>query len=234
MKIDILTLFPEFLSSFLEWSMIKKAREIKALDLKIHNLRDWGIDQRGTTDDTPYGGGPGMILRVEPVYKALLALNPKPQTLNSKTIFLSPKGKVLTQSKSTKLSKEKHLILLCGHYEGIDERIRENLIDEEISIGTYVLSGGELPALVLVDSLSRLLPGVLEKKGASEIESFSPGLKKFTGQKKPASKLIEYPHYTRPENFKGWKVPEILLSGNHGKIKEWRAKKVRTNKWLKY
>ncbi len=210
--------------------MIKKAQEIKALDLKIHNLRDWGIDERGTTDDTSYGGGPGMILRVEPVYNALKKLKKK----GSKVIFLSPKGKALTQSKSTKLVKQKHLILLCGHYEGIDERIRENLIDEEISIGDYVLSGGELPAMVLVDSLSRLLPNVLEKEGASEIESFSKGLKKYSGKKEPASKLVEYPHYTRPENFKGWKVPEILLSGNHGKIKEWRANNVRTRKWLKY
>jgi len=207
MKIDILTLFPEFLESFLEWSMIKKARSVKALDLKIHNLRNWGIDERGT-------------------YKALKKLKKK----DSWVIFLSPKGNTLTQNITSKLSKAKHLILLCGHYEGIDERIRENLIDEEISIGDYVLSGGELPALVLVDSLSRLLPGVLEKKGASEIESFSPGLKKYAGKKKPASKLIEYPHYTRPENFKGWKVPEILLSGNHQKIKGWRAKKTKVKK----
>ncbi|MBL7078621.1 tRNA (guanosine(37)-N1)-methyltransferase TrmD [Candidatus Shapirobacteria bacterium] len=233
MKIDILTLFPDFLTSFLEWSMIKKAREIKALDLKVHNLRDWGIDERGTVDDTPYGGGPGMILRIEPVYKALLALNPKPQTLNSKTIFLSPRGKVLNQKKAGQLSKKEHLILLCGHYEGIDERIRRHLIDEEISIGNYVLSGGELPAMTLVDAVSRLLPGVLEKEGASEIESFSPGLKKLLNDKYKMLNeqlLLEYPHYTRPPKFKGWKVPPVLLSGNHGKIKEWRAKKVKIKK----
>jgi len=229
MKIDILTLFPEFLTSFLEWSMIKKAREIKALDLKIHNLRDWGIDKRGTTDDTPYGGGPGMILRIEPVFNALKELRKK----NSLVIFLSPKGKILSQKRVNSLSKTEHLILLCGHYEGIDERIRQYLVDEEISVGNYVLSGGELPAMTLVDAISRLLPGVLEKKGASEIESFSPGLKKLLNDKCEMLNeqlLLEFPHYTRPAIFKGWKVPEIILSGNHQKIATWRAKKIKVKK----
>ncbi|MFH1601710.1 MAG: tRNA (guanosine(37)-N1)-methyltransferase TrmD [Candidatus Shapirobacteria bacterium] len=223
MKVDVLTLFPEFLDSFFDWSMIKKARKVGVLKVKAHNLRDWGIDKRGTVDDTAYGGGPGMILRIEPVYNALRKLKKK----NSQVIFLSPKGKIFNQKKASNLSKEKHLVLLCGHYEGIDERIRKHLIDKEISIGNYVLSGGELPALVLIDAISRLLPGVLEKEGASEIESFSPAMKKWANRKEAAGKILEFPHYTRPENFMDWKVPKVLLSGNHQEIARWRASKVK-------
>jgi len=272
MVIDILTLFPELFAPFLEWSMIKKAREIRAVKINVHNLRKWGMDKRGTVDDRPYGGGAGMILRVEPIYNALRALNSKLETRNSKqipnpnsqnpktktnktiqqfnnlTILLSPKGKLFNQQTARKLSKLDHIVLICGHYEGIDERVRKHLIDEEISIGNYVLSGGEIPAMTVCDAITRLLPKVLKKQGAAEIESFSPGLKKIlkhrarrqTGvqddKKQPTSKgllaahcslLTEYPHYTRPENFLGWKVPKVLLSGNHKKIEEWRAKKIK-------
>jgi tRNA (guanine37-N1)-methyltransferase len=256
MKIDIVTLFPELFAPFLEWSMIKKARELKALDLKVHDLRKWAIDERGTVDDHPYGGGPGMILRPEPIYNALRVLSSKFQTPNSKQapnsndqnsklskeekiILLSPKGKTFNQKMAQKLAKLNHLILICGHYEGVDERVRKYMIDEEISIGNYVLSGGELPAMVVTDAVSRLLPGVLEKEGAAEIESFSPGLGKLIRQfgdnqtdiKHQASSikpLLEFPHYTRPPIFKGWKVPKILLSGNHQEIAKWRAKKIKT------
>ena len=228
MKIDIITLFPELFAPFLEWSMIKKAREIKSLQIKVHNLHDWGMDKRGTVDDRPYGGSPGMVLMIEPVYKALRDLKKK----NSQVILLSAKGKTFNQKTAQNLSLEKHLIFLCGHYEGVDERIRKHLIDKDISIGNYVLSGGEIPAMTVVDSISRLLPKVLQKEGASEIESFSPGLKKLLRKIKrpqPSKKefLIEFPHYTRPENFKGWKVPKVLLSGNHKEIETWRAEKIK-------
>ncbi len=228
MKIDVITIFPELFAPFLEWSMIKKARKIKALNLKIHNLRKWAIDKRGTVDDTPYGGGPGMILRIEPIYKALKNLCHK----KGKIILLSPRGKLFDQRMARKLAKFSQLILICGHYEGIDERVRKYLADEEISIGNFVLSGGELPAMVIIDAISRILPGVLEKKGASEIESFSPGLKKLYPQ--PVNLNFEfsteYPQYTRPPIFKGWRVPKVLLSGNHKKILEWRAKNVKMKK----
>jgi len=250
MKIDIVTLFPELFAPFVEWSMIKKAQKIGALEIETHNLRNWGIDKRGSVDSHPYGGGPGMILRIEPIYKALRALSSKFQTPNSKQIqnsksqktkqkiiLFSAKGKTFDQKTVRRLAKTDHLILICGHYEGIDERVRKYLIDEDISIGNYVLSGGEIPAMVVVDAVSRLLPGVLKKEGAAEIESFSPGLKKLlqeTSNQKPSLRkqaetqdLIEFPQYTRPPVFKGWKVPQILLSGNHQKIAEWRAKKTK-------
>lgn len=247
LKIDIVTLFPELFTPFLEWSMIKKAREIKVLKLNIHNLRKWAIDKRGTVDDHPYGGGPGMILRPEPIFNALQALKSaksKTTTQNSKVILLSPKGKTFNQKLARRLSRLKHLILICGHYEGVDERVRKYMIDEEISIGDYVLSGGELPAMVVVDAVSRLLPGVLRKEGATEIESFSPGLVKLLKQHKPKTKLnyklqtaqlLEFPQYTRPPAFRGWRVPKVLLSGNHQEIAKWRANQIKLknkkNKW---
>ncbi len=209
MKIDIITLFPEMFKGPFAESIIKRAQEKGLLKINIHNLRKWTKDKHKTVDDHSFGGGTGMVLMVEPVYKALKELKKK----ESKVILLTPQGKVFKQEKAKKLSKEKHLIFICGHYEGADERIREKLVDEEISIGDYVLTGGELPAMVVIDTITRLIPGVLSKKEAKEIESFS-----FKG-------LLEYPQYTRPANFKGWPVPEILLSGNHQKINEWREKK---------
>jgi len=209
MKIDIITLFPKMFDGPFAESIIKRAQEKGLLKINIHNLRKWTKDKHKTVDDHSFGGGTGMVLMVEPVYKALKELKKK----ESKVILLTPQGKVFKQEKAKKLSKEKHLIFICGHYEGADERIREKLVDEEISIGDYVLTGGELPAMVVIDTITRLIPGVLSKKEAKEIESFS-----FKG-------LLEYPQYTRPANFKGWPVPEILLSGNHQKINEWREKK---------
>ncbi len=223
MKIDIITLFPELFTPFLEWSMIKKAQSVEAVEIKIHNLRKWAIDKRGTVDDRPYGGSPGMILRPEPIFNALKNLREK----KSKIILLSPKGKTFNQKMAQKLFQSSHTILICGHYEGIDERVRKHMIDEEISIGNYILSGGEIPAMVVVDTVSRLLPGVLKKEGASEIESFSPGLKKLLQKSQNHQTLLEFPHYTRPAVFKGWKVPKVLLSGDHKKITEWRAKKIK-------
>lgn len=214
MKIDILTLFPEMFKGPFEESIIKRAQEKGLVEIKIHNLRDWAKDRRGTVDDKPYGGGVGMVLRVEPIDRALEEIKKlrNEEIKGRKIVLLSPQGKVFNQKMAQKLSKLDCLILLCGHYEGVDQRVSDYLVDEEISIGDYVLTGGELPAMVLVDSVIRLVPGVLEKPEAVKSESFSQG-------------LLEYPQYTRPENFKGWKVPEVLLSGDHQKIAEWRKKK---------
>lgn len=217
MKIDILTLFPKMFKGPFDESIVKRAIEKKLVEINIHNLRKWTKDKHKTVDDRPYGGGTGMILKVDIIDHALSSLKTKTLKLsNSKTLLLSPQGKVFNQKKAQKLSKLNHLILLCGHYEGFDERIRKNLVDEEISIGDYVLTGGEIPAMVLADSITRLIPGVLEKEEAVENESFS---------KLKIENLLEYPQYTRPANFKGWKVPEILLSGDHKKIEKWRKKK---------
>jgi len=209
MKIDIITLFPEMFKGPFDTSMLKKAQDAKLVDIFIHDLRKWTRDKHKTVDGRPFGGGKGMIIKVEPVYKALKELKSK----NSKILLLSPQGKVFTQKTAQKLSKLEHIILLSGHYEGFDERIRENLIDEEVSIGDYILTGGELPAMVITDSIIRLIPGVLEPEAVSQ-ESFSQ-----------LEDALDYPSYTRPEDFKGWKVPEILLSGNHAKIEKWRAEK---------
>ncbi len=210
MKIDILTLFPEMFKGPFDESMIKRAQEKKLVEIKIHNLRAWAKDKHKTVDNRPFGGGVGMILMVEPIDQALKELRRK----ETKVILLTPQGKIFSQPLAQKLSKEKHLVFICGHYEGVDERIREHLVDEEISIGDYILTGGELPAMVVVDTIVRLIPKVLEKKEAVQDESFS-------------NNLLEYPQYTRPANFKGQQVPEILLSGNHKKIAGWQKKKAK-------
>lgn len=206
MKFDILTLFPEMFEP-LKQSIIGRAIENKRLELQIINIRDFSKNKHKKVDDTPYGGGAGMVLRPDVVYDAYLSVQEK----DAKVIYLSPQGKTLDQQKVQNLSKESHLILLCGHYEGIDERVLEEIVDEEISIGDYVLTGGELPAMVLVDSVARQIEGVLTKESIME-ESFSNG-------------LLEYPQYTRPEVFEGKQVPEVLISGHHENIRKWRRKK---------
>lgn len=212
MIIDILTLFPGMFDGPFSQSMLKKAQDIKAVKINIHNIRDWATDKHKTTDDRPFGGGPGMILKVEPIDKALEEIKNKTKAKKRKIILLSPQGKVFDQKMAKSLSKIDHLILIAGHYEGVDQRIIDHLIDEEISIGKYILTGGEIPAMVLVDSIVRLLPGVLEKE-VIENESFSKGDE------------LDYPQYTQPRDYKGWKVPEILLSGNHKEIEKWRKEK---------
>jgi tRNA (guanine37-N1)-methyltransferase len=223
MKIDVVTLFPDLFDPFVNWSMIRKARSIKALDLSFHDLRNWAIDKRGTVDGHPYSGGPGMILRPEPIDRAITAL--KKKNHKAKVVLTDPRGKKFDQKKAEKLSKGKNLIIICGHYEGVDQRVRKYLVDEEISIGDFILSGGEIAAMVIIDAVSRLLPKVLEKEGASKEETFSPGLEKIVTKDKK-EKLLEYPQYTRPENFKGHKVPKVLLSGNHQQILKWKGKKI--------
>jgi len=222
MKIDILTLFPKMFSGPFDESIIKRAIDEELVEVNIHNLRKWTKDKHKTVDDRPFGGGKGMVLMVEPIYEALKDLKSQPTTHHPPyTILLSPQGKVFNQKKAHKLSKLKNLIFISGHYEGYDERIREHLIDDEISIGDYVLTGGELPTMVVVDSIVRLLPGVLDEE-ATQNESFS-----LDTHNPPSTTTLDYPTYTRPENFKGWKVPEILLSGNHAKIEKWRRDKAK-------
>lgn len=207
MKFDVLTLFPEMFTSVKE-SIIGRAIKNNLIELNTINIRDFSTDKHKHVDDTPYGGGAGMIINPTVVYEAYKSIKDRE---NAKVIYLSPKGKTLNQEKVVKLAKEEHLILLCGHYEGIDERVLKKIVDEEISIGDYVLTGGELPAMVLIDSVSRYIKGVLKEDSIKE-ESFSNG-------------LLEYPQYTRPEIFEGEKVPEILLSGHHEKIDKWRKEK---------
>lgn len=215
MKVDILTLFPEMFDGPFSKSIIQRAQDKLFVEINIHNLRHWSKDKHKSVDDHPYGGGVGMLMMIEPIYNALEEL----RAPNSRIILLDAGGTPFKQSKAQELSKADHIILIAGHYEGVDERVKENLIDDEISIGDYVLTGGELPAMVVVDSVVRLIPGVLEKQEATEIESFSRN-------------LLEFPQYTRPEEFKGWKVPEVLLSGNHREIEKWRKDKAleKTNK----
>ena len=203
MKFTVLTLFPEMFET-INHSIIGRASKNKKIEINLVNIRDFSDDKHKHVDDTPYGGGAGMVIRPDVVYKAYKSVKNK----ESKLIYLSPKGRNLNQEKVKELSKEKNIILLCGHYEGIDQRVLDEIVDEEISIGEYILTGGELPAMVLIDSISRYVEGVLNEESVQD-ESFS-------------NKYLEYPQYTRPEIFNGKKVPEILLSGNHKKIDDWR------------
>ena len=210
MKIDVLTLFPEMFAGPLDESIVKRAREAKLLDLKIHNLRDWTHDRHKTVDDKPFGGGPGMLLKVEPLFEAIESL----QREKTKVILLSPSGRKFSQQIARELSQEKDLLLVCGSYEGFDERVREALADDELSIGDYVLTNGALPAMVVIDAVTRLLPGVLGDDESSHDESFSHG-------------LLEYPQYTRPAEFRGMKVPDVLVSGHHAGIEKWRREQAK-------
>ncbi|OGY19194.1 MAG: tRNA (guanosine(37)-N1)-methyltransferase TrmD [Candidatus Chisholmbacteria bacterium RIFCSPHIGHO2_01_FULL_48_12] len=209
MKIDILTIFPNMFAGPFEESILRRAQDKLLVEIKIHDLRQWASDERRTVDDKPYGGGPGMILRVDIVERAITNL--KLKMPNEKTILLTPQGHKFNQQKARELAKAEHLILIAGHYEGFDERVR-SLVDAEISIGDYVLTGGELPAMVIVDAVVRLIPGVLGKEESLNEESFNSS----TGSG------LEYPQYTRPEEFKGMKVPPVLLSGHHAAIAKWR------------
>lgn len=209
MKIDILTLFPESCRGFLDASVIGRAQKNGLVTIDLVNLRDFATDSYGSVDDKPYGGGVGMVLRVDIIAEAIKKL----RVANSKVILLTPQGRVFNQALAQELSKEDHLILVAGHYEGFDERIRD-LVDLEISIGDYILTGGELAAVAISEAVVRLIPGVLGKDESSEQESFSQG-------------LLEYPQYTRPEEFEGKKVPPILLSGNHAEIAKWRSEQAR-------
>ena len=215
MQIDILTLFPEICRAPLSESMMKRARENGILDLRIHNLRDWTTDKHHIVDDAPFGGGQGMVMKPEPIFAAVDELREASgdkstiDNQKSKIILMSPAGRRFNQQVAGELSRESHLIIICGHYEGVDHRVIEHLVDLEISIGDYVLTNGAIAAVVLVDAIVRLLPGVLGHELSAEDDSFS-------------SVLLEAPQYTRPAEFRGWKVPDVLLSGNHAEIATWR------------
>jgi len=211
-QFNILTIFPKIFDSYINESILKRAQKKKVISIKVHNFRRFAIDKHKTVDDRPYGGGPGMVLKVEPIYKCIQSI---PKKKKSRVILLTPKGKTFNQKKAQSLTKYDQLILVAGHYEGFDERIRK-YVDEELSIGNYVLTGGELPAMTIIDAVTRLLPGALGDDNSPKDETFSEG-----------DRDIEYPHYTRPEIFKGIKVPLVLLSGNHKKIAEWRKNKRR-------
>ena len=208
MRIDILTLFPEMCESVLSESIIGRARENGFVEINCVNIRDYTLDKHGRVDDAPYGGGTGMIMQTQPIYDCFQALC---ENLGKrpKLIYMSPQGKVLDQQKVKELSEEQNIAILCGHYEGVDQRVIDEIVDEEISIGDYVLTGGELPALILADSISRMLPGVLANDDAFQQESHY-------------SHLLEYPQYTRPVEWRGREVPQVLLSGHHANIDKWR------------
>jgi len=208
MRIDIITIFPKMFSAVLDESIIKRAQQKKKVKIFTHDLRNYTLDKHRKVDDRPFGGGSGMIIQAEPIFRAVEAIKKKIKG-KSKVILLCPQGKRFNQGYANKLSKCANLIFICGHYEGIDERVRLHLADEEISIGDYVLTGGELPAMVLIDSIVRLIPGVLGDKNSLNFESFE-------------GNLLEYPQYSRPANFRKWPVPEVLVSGAHDKISAWR------------
>jgi tRNA (guanine37-N1)-methyltransferase len=210
MKIDVLTLFPAMFAGPLDESIIKRARLKGLLDLTIHDLRQWTHDRHRTVDDRPFGGGPGMLLKPEPLFEAVESLRRE----KTRVILFSPSGRKFDQSIARELALQEDLLLVTGHYEGFDERVREALVDDELSIGDYVLTNGALPAMIVVDAVTRLLPGALGDDASSHDESFSAG-------------LLEYPQYTRPADFRGMKVPEILLSGDHAEIEKWRREQAR-------
>ena len=208
-KFDVLSIFPEMFASPLNFSLLKKAQEKSILNICLHDIRNWADDKHKMTDDAPYGGGCGMVMKVEPVEKALAAIrSPEDDSL---VVLMTPQGKTFNQKIAAQLAEKKQIIIICGRYEGVDERIREHLVDREISIGDYILTGGELAALVLIDAVSRLIPDVLGNPESTLGESFSHN-------------LLEYPQYTRPAEYKGWMVPDVLLSGNHAQIELWHKR----------
>jgi tRNA (guanine37-N1)-methyltransferase len=213
MEFDVFTLLPEVFPPYLESSILQRASQRGLIDVRVHNIRDWATEKHHVTDDEPYGGGGGMVMKAEPVFAAvesvLGALATREQGHGCPIILLTPQGRVFDQGIAMELVKQPRLALICGRYEGFDERIREHLITDQISIGDYVLTGGELPALILIDAISRLIPGVLGDPNGPFNDSHASG-------------LLEYPHYTRPPEFRGWGVPEVLLSGNHARIAAWR------------
>jgi tRNA (guanine37-N1)-methyltransferase len=207
MRFDVFTLFPEVFEPYLQTSIVQRARQNDLLLVKLHNIRDWTTDRHRTTDDMPYGGGGGMVMKAEPVFAAVEAVLGQPPACP--VVLLTPQGRVFNHAVAAELAAQPRLALLCGRYEGFDERIRQHLATDQISIGDFVLSGGELPALVLIDAITRLIPGALGDPTGAADDSHASG-------------LLEYPHYTRPPEFRGWRVPDVLLSGDHGRIARWR------------
>lgn len=208
-RFDILSIFPEMFNSPFESSILKKARDKGLVEINILNIRDFAEDRHRMTDDAPYGGGGGMVMKVEPIDRALAGITREKD--RALTVLMTPQGERFSQAVAEELSRCGQIIIICGHYEGVDERVRQNLVDREISIGDYVLTGGELSAMVVIDAVSRLIPGVLGNSESAAVDSFSAG-------------LLEHPHYTRPAEYRGWGVPEVLLSGHHREIEAWRRR----------
>ncbi|MGD1152041.1 MAG: tRNA (guanosine(37)-N1)-methyltransferase TrmD [Syntrophales bacterium] len=208
-RFDILSVFPEMFESPLNHSILKRAQEKGMAEIHLHNIRDYAEDKHRMTDDAPYGGGGGMVMKVEPIDMALASIVPSRD--NALVVLLTPQGETFNQKIAEEMSRYFRIVLVCGHYEGVDERVRDHLVDREISIGDFVLTGGELSAMVVVDAVTRLIPGVLGNYDSASYDSFSTG-------------LLEYPHYTRPGSYRGWQVPDVLLSGNHREIESWRRK----------
>jgi tRNA (guanine37-N1)-methyltransferase len=211
MRIDVLTIFPEVIHCGVDYSIVKRARDKGIVSVFVHNIRDFTTDRHRSTDEAPYGGGAGMVMKPEPVFAAAEGVKAEGWPEEGRVILLSPQGEIFTQQKAVELSHCSQMMFVCGHYEGVDERIREYLVTDELSIGDYVLTGGELPALVVLDAVVRMIPGVLGAEQSTLEESFSEG-------------LLEYPQYTRPADFRGWGIPEVLLSGHHAEIAKWRRK----------
>jgi tRNA (guanine37-N1)-methyltransferase len=217
-RFDVFTLFPEVFTPYLNSSILERARQRGLLEVNLHNIRDWATDRHKMTDDVPYGGGGGMIMKPEPIFQSVEGVLGVPPSCP--VILLTPQGRPFTQEIAREFADQDHLALLSGRYEGVDERVRLHLVDEEISIGDYILTGGELGAMVLIDALTRLIPGVLGDPDATQKDSFSAG-------------RLEYPHYTRPANFRGWEVPDILRSGDHGRVGRWRREQALRRTWLR-
>jgi len=228
MTFDLITIFPDFFRSILEHGLLKRAMALGHATIRLHDLRDYTDDRHRTVDDRPFGGGPGMVFKPEPVFRAVEALRSEEPAKNLPVILLTPQGRLLSQSVAEELSHAERLVLICGRYEGVDERVAENLVTDEISIGDFVLSGGELPAAVLMEATIRLLPGVLGNEESSEQDSFA------VPADAPAEVrhgLLDCPHYTRPAEFRDWKVPEVLLSGDHEQIRQWRRRQALEKTW---
>jgi len=218
LRFDVFTLFPEVFGPYLDASILQRARQNGLVEVTLHNIRDWTTDKHHVCDDLPYGGGGGMVMKPEPLFKAVEGVLGSPPACP--VVLLTPQGRLFTQKVAEELAQHPHLALVCGRYEGVDERVREHLVTDQISIGDYVLSGGELPALAVIDAVARLIPGVLGDPDGAWDDSHATG-------------LLEYPHYTRPPEFRGWTVPEILLSGDHGKIARWRREQALLRTWLR-
>jgi tRNA (guanine37-N1)-methyltransferase len=217
MKFEVFTLFPELFQNYFESSILKKAIDRNLLEINIYNIRDWAVDKHHVTDDSPYGGGGGMVMKVEPVFSAVESI--RGDDLAMPVILMTPQGRPFTTAIAKEISAYPRVGILCGRYEGIDERIRQHLVTDQISVGDFVLTGGELPALMVMDAAARFLPGVLGDPDGASDDSFEDG-------------LLEYPHYTRPESFRGWQVPEILLSGHHANIQKWRREQSLTRTYF--
>ncbi len=216
MRFDVFSLFPSVIQPYLEISILQRAIEKGLLEVHLHDIRAYTTDKHHITDDAPFGGGGGMVMKPEPIFTAIESVLGSPPSCP--VILLTPQGRTYTQQVAAELARYSHLALLCGRYEGVDERVREHLVTDEISIGDYVLTGGELPALILIDSITRLIPGALGDPDGAQDDSFASG-------------LLEYPHYTRPAEFRGWRVPEVLLSGNHAEIARWRRQQALYRTW---